>query len=107
MQALSIRKIGLPIGQLEVVKELAWRKRVSRSQVIRDIITDYLADPARYDSLPDMEGPMSGTVTVYVPDEQWLAARTLAYDKSKSPLVVVIRKGLRHQVESEGIPIQA
>lgn len=107
MVATGIRKVAVPIRQQDPVKELAWRSRVSRSQVIRDVIEEYVQNPAAYRALPDMDGLMSGTVTVYVPDDIWYAARDIAYADGRTPISVIIRKGLRARMEAETIPAEA
>lgn len=104
MVTTGIRKVAVPIKQVDRVKELAWRVRLSRSELIRAVIDDFTANPEPYKELPDMEGIMSGMLTLYVPDQQWLAARDVAYNQGRMPISVFIRRGLRAWMEREGIP---
>jgi len=107
MTATGIRKVTMPSDVVAQVKDMAWRKRVSASQIVRDIIEEYSGDPASYKSLPDMEGTLSGTLTIYVPDDPWYAARDIAYVGGRTPISVIIRKGLRARLEREPIPAEA
>lgn len=100
MTATGIRKVTMPRGVADKVKDLAWQNRVSASQVVRDVIEDYRRDPSAFRDLPDMEGALSGTLTVYVPDDPWYAARDTAYISGRTPISVIIRKGLRARLEA-------
>lgn len=97
----------MPSMVVTQVKDMAWRNRVSASQIVRDIIEEYSADPTAYRALPDMDGALSGTLTVYVPDDPWYAARDIAYGGGRIPISVIIRKGLRARLEKESIPAKA
>lgn len=105
MTATGIRKVTMPRGVAEQVKEMAWRNRVSASQMVRDVIEDYRQNPSAFKELSDMEGTLSGTLTVYVPDDPWYAARDIAYVSGRTPISVIIRKGLRARLEA--IPAEA
>jgi metal-responsive CopG/Arc/MetJ family transcriptional regulator len=103
MTATGIRKVTMPSGTVAQVKEMAWRNRESASKIIRDIIQEYSENPESFRALPDMEGALSGTITVYVPDDPWWVARDIAYSKGRMPISVVIRKGLRARLEKEAV----
>lgn len=107
MTATGIRKVTMPSAVVSQVKDMAWRNRVSASQIVRDIIEEYSANPSAYKELPDMEGSLSGTLTIYVPDDPWYAARDIAYVGGRTPISVIIRKGLRVRLEGEPIPAEA
>jgi hypothetical protein len=107
MTATGIRKVTLPSMTVAAVKEMAWRQRVSASQIVRDVIEEYSKDPESFRALPDMEGALSGTLTIYVPDTPWYAARDIAYVGGRTPISVIIRKGLRARLEREPIPAEA
>jgi hypothetical protein len=107
MTATGIRKVTMPSSVVPLVKEMAWRNRVSASQIVREIIEDFAQNPDVYRALPEMEGALSGTLTVYVPDEPWYAARDVAYVSGRIPVSVIIRKGLRARLEREPIPATA
>lgn len=80
---------------------------MSASKIVRDIIEDFTANPETYRALSDMDGSLSGTLTVYVPDDPWYAARDVAYVSGRVPMSVIIRKGLRMRLEQEPIPAPA
>lgn len=107
MTATGIRKVTMPSAVVAQVKDLAWRNRVSASQIVRDIIEEYSANPGVYKELPDMEGTLSGTLTIYVPDDPWYAARDIAYVGGRTPISVIIRKGLRARLEAAAITADA
>lgn len=107
MTATGIRKVTMPPSVVSQVKDMAWRNRISASQVVRDIIQEYSQNPDSFSALPDMEGALTGTLTVYVPDDPWYAARDIAYVSGRTPISVVIRKGLRARLEREPIPVEA
>lgn len=104
MTKTGIRKVTIPSAYVEKVKDLAWRNRVSVSQIVREILQEYRDNPGGFKELPDMEGPPVDTITVYVPSVPWLAARDAAYTYGRTPISVIIRKGLRLRLESEYIP---
>lgn len=104
MTATGIRKVTMPSTVVAQVKDLAWRNRVSASQIVRDIIDEYRKDPASFKELPDMEGALSETLTIYVPDAPWYAARDIAYVGGRIPISAIIRKGLRVRLERGDIP---
>ncbi len=97
----------MPGSEVTRVKELAWEQRVSASQLVREILADYRANPRAYDALPDMEGPLSDTLTVYVPAEPWLETRDVAYASGRIPVAMVIRKGLLLRLDAEHITTEA
>jgi hypothetical protein len=101
MTATGIRKVALPRETVDQVKDMAWRNHVSASQVVRDIVEEYRRDPAAFKELPDMDGTLSGSLTIYVPDDPWYAARDIAYHAGRTPISVIIRKGLRARLESK------
>lgn len=107
MTATGIRKVTLPSLTVAEVKEMAWRNHLSASQMVRDIIEEYTQDPESFRALPDMDGALSGTLTIYVPDDPWYAARDIAYVGGRTPISVIIRKGLRARLEQEAIPVKA
>jgi hypothetical protein len=107
MTATGIRKVTMPSSTVIQVKDMAWRRRVSASQIVREIIEEYSQNPESFRALPDMEGGLSGTLTVYVPDTPWYAARDIAYVGGRTPISVIIRKGLRARLERESIPAEA
>lgn len=74
---------------------------MSVSLVVRGILDEYRGDPASFRALSDMDGALAGTVTVYVPDEQWYPARDVAYLNGRTPISVIVRKGVRHLMEAE------
>lgn len=97
----------MPSSVVAQVKDMAWRQRVSASQIVRDIIDEYRENPQAFRALPDMEGTLAGTLTIYVPDDPWYAARDIAYVGGRTPISVIIRKGLRARLEKEPVPAEA
>jgi hypothetical protein len=104
MVTMGIRKVSLPPAMKTQLEDFAWKNRKSVSLVIREILDDYRENPTAYKSLPDMDGALSSTLTVYVPDSQWMAARDTAYAQGRAALSVVIRKGIRQRLEADAIP---
>jgi hypothetical protein len=102
--AVGIRKVSMPLKEIEALKEYAWKRRLSVSQVVREILDDYRANPSAYRALSDMDGHLSGKITVYVPDEQWYPARDIAYVNGRVPISVIIRKGVHRMMRAEDIP---
>ena len=107
MTTTGIRKVTMPRGVVAGIKDMAWRRRVSASQIVREIIEEFTQDPDAFRALPDMEGALDGTLTVYVPEGPWYAARDVAYLGGRTPISVVIRKGLRARLERVVIPAEA
>jgi hypothetical protein len=88
---------------IDQVKDYAWGKRTSVSQLIREVLEDFCKNPKAYIALDDMGGTLSGSLTVYVPDDLWYNARDLAYLGGRVPLSVVIRKGIHARMTAESI----
>lgn len=107
MTELGIRKVAMPPSMIEVLKEHAWRNRLSVSRIARDILEDYCMNSAPYRALPDMEGTFSGSLTMYVPDDLWHRARDIAYVNGRGPVSAIIRKGFVASMGQEDIPAQA
>ena len=104
MVMTGIRKVAMPATEIQRVKEYAWRNHLSVSQWTRDILAAYIEEPKAFADLPDMEGALSLSLTVYIPDELWFSARDMAYVHGRKALAPVIRKGFRAALESEQNP---
>lgn len=104
MVSTGIRRVSMPPTAKEQLEEFAWRSKKSVSLVIREVLEEYRRNPEAYRALPDMDEPLTGRVTAYVPDPQWFAARDLAYTSGRVALSVIIRKGVRAAMEREQIP---
>jgi hypothetical protein len=94
----------MPTAMIAQLKEYAWENRTSVSQVVRDVLDEYRNNPKAYTDLTDMEGSLSGSLTVYVPDDPWLNVRDTAYLSGRIPVSVIIRKGVKARLVAENIP---
>lgn len=103
MTTTGIRKVAMPLIELKELKDYAWRNRMSVSLVVREILEEFVNDRAPFQEAPDMTGSLSGSLTAYVPQPLWLAARDQAYISGRVPLTVIIRKGVRLRLEADKV----
>jgi hypothetical protein len=94
MVTTAIRKVSMPPHMVDEVKEFAWQERTSVSALVREVLEVYLVDPLVYRNVDDTDEPVPATLTVYVPDDIWLAGRDTAYVHGRIPISVIVRKGL-------------
>lgn len=73
----SIRKVWMNDELHKQLTDHAWDQRTTPSAIIRDIIHDVAKDPNPkwLAKAEDVEGTVKRSVSVLVPDDEWLAAR--------------------------------
>jgi hypothetical protein len=96
--AEGVRKLTLPIQQMEDLREYAWRHRTTVSAILRDVIQQIAENPNTFNATPQTHGLNSGTITFYCPDSQWVAAKESAGTRMLSQL---IRRGANARLASE------
>lgn len=103
LEPRKIRKFWMSPQMHRQLTELAYRRRTTVSEIIREKLADIKENPLNPKVMSDLDAPsIENSVSVAVDDTLYLGAKDAAYPTRKS-LTSLLRRRIMHDLIAEGI----
>lgn len=108
MTTKSVRKLWMSPNLRTALDELAWRERVTASDIVRELIQDIhkRPNPAYLPKLTDVSDNITRSVSVLVEDVDWERARDAAWP-TRISVAKQVRLRLIRRLDRAGITVAA
>jgi len=103
LEPRKIRKFWMSPQMHTKLTDLAWQRRTTVSEIIREHLKDIKANPLNPTAMSDFDSPsIENSVSVAVDDELYLGAKDAAYPTRKS-LTSLLRRRIMLDLVNEGL----